>query len=76
MDHRRHVELDHLLVERIPPAIGQRRSRPVAAGRIGIEIAADEAVRLDAALELADAIGPGERPAIAAIGRRRRNSAG
>ena len=51
VDHRRHVELDHLLVERIPPLVGQRRRVEIAAGRIGIEVAADEA-HLDAALEL------------------------
>ena len=56
VDHRRHVELDHLLVERIPPFVGQRRRIEVAAGRIGIEIAADEAQLLDAALEFADRV--------------------
>jgi len=25
VDHRRHVEIDHLLVERIPPLVGERR---------------------------------------------------
>ncbi len=55
MDHGRHVELGHLLVERIPPLVGHRRRIPGAARRIGIEVAADEAVFVDAALELADA---------------------
>ena len=55
VDHRRHVELDHLLVERIPPLVGQRRRVEVAARRIGIEVAADEA-HLHAALELGDRI--------------------
>ena len=36
VDHRRHVELDHLLVERIPPLVGERRrpssSRPTDPG--------------------------------------------
>ena len=54
--HCRHVELDHLLVERIPPLVGQRRRIEVAAGRIGIEIAADEAELFDATLELARGI--------------------
>ena len=56
VDHRRHVELDHLLVERIPLAVGQRRVGPVAARRIGVQVAADEAELLDAALELGDAV--------------------
>ena len=57
VDHRRHVELDHLLVERIPVLVGQRRILPVAARRIGVQVAADEAELLDAALELGDAVG-------------------
>ena len=52
VDHRRHVQLDHLFVERIPPFVGERRRVEVAARRIGIEIAADEAKLVDAALEL------------------------
>ena len=55
MDHRRDVKLDHLLIEFVPPAVGKRRRRPVAAGRIGIEIASDEAELVDTALELLDA---------------------
>ena len=43
VDHRRHVELDHLLVERIPPFVGQRRRVEIAARWVGIEVAADEA---------------------------------
>jgi hypothetical protein len=35
-------EFDQRLVERIPPAIAQRRFLPVAAGRIGVRIATDE----------------------------------
>src|SRR5262249_1155185 len=54
MDHRRYVELDHLLVERIPPLVGERRRVEVAAGGIRIEVAADEAELLDAALKLLD----------------------
>jgi hypothetical protein len=57
VDHRRHVELDHLLVERIPEAVGERRRRPVSARRVGIQIAADESELVDAALQLLDAIG-------------------
>ncbi len=56
MHHRRHVELDHLLVHRIPELlVGERRVLPVAARGIGIEVAADEAQLLDATLELLEA---------------------
>ena len=55
VDHRRHVELDHLLVERVVPLVGHRRRVEVAAGRIGIQVAADEA-HLHAALELGDGV--------------------
>src|SRR6185437_9215716 len=41
VDHPGHVELDHLLIERIPPAVGERRILPVAAAWVGIEVAAD-----------------------------------
>src|SRR3954468_20274952 len=57
MHHRRHVELDQLLENRIPPGIGQRRFAAIAAGGVGIAIEADESVRLNAALHLVDAIG-------------------
>jgi len=57
VDHRRYVELDHPLVQRIPRFIRKRRPGPVPVGRIRIEIAADEAVFLDAPLELGDAVG-------------------
>ena len=53
--HRGHVELHHLLVELVPPAVGERRCGPVAAGRVGVEIAADEPELRDAALKLLDA---------------------
>src|ERR1700757_1551555 len=42
MNHRRHIKVDHLLIERIPPAIGQRRISPIAPRWIWIEIAANE----------------------------------
>ena len=54
VDHRRHIQFDHLLVDRIPPLVGQRRRVEVAAGRVGVEVAADEAQFLDAALQLGD----------------------
>jgi hypothetical protein len=56
VDHRRHVELDELLVKGIPAPIRERRRRPAAAGRIGIEIAADEPEFVDAAFQFGDAI--------------------
>ena len=62
MHHGGHVQLDQLLIDRIPPAIGERRVGPVAAGRIGIEVAADEPEFLHAAFQLADAVvGPHAR---------------
>ena len=76
VDHRRHVELDHLFVERIPVLVGERRRGPVAAGRIGVQVAADEPELVDAALELARCSWPAARGASAATGRRRRSSAG
>jgi hypothetical protein len=57
VDHRRHVELAELFVEREPPGIGDRRIVPAAAGRIGIEVAADEAQFGDAALQFLNAAG-------------------
>src|SRR3546814_11828043 len=58
MDQRRHVQLDELLIERVPEAIAQaRRGQGVALGGIGIEDAADEAKLPDAALQLLDAVG-------------------
>ena len=56
MDHRRDVELDHLLVDRIPEAVGERRVGPEAAGRVRVEVAADEAELVHAALELVAAV--------------------
>lgn len=51
MNHGRHVELDHLLVKRIPVLISQRRRGPVTARRIGIQVTADEAQVCYAAFE-------------------------
>ena len=51
VDHARHVELDHLLVQREPGFVGHRRRVEIAAGRIRIEVAADK-THVDAALEL------------------------
>ena len=61
VDHRGHVELHHRLVERIPPAVPERRVGPVAAARVRVQVAADEAELVDAALELRHA-GGGRHP--------------
>src|SRR5262245_43109199 len=53
--HGWHVEFHHLFVELVPPPVGQRRRGPVAARRIGIEVAAHETEFLHAAFELSDA---------------------
>src|SRR5207244_13554859 len=50
-------ELDHLLVEGVPPLVGQRWVLPVPARRIRVQVAANEPEFLDAALELCDAVG-------------------
>ena len=76
MDHRRHVELDHLLVERIPLAVGQRRVGPVAARRIGIQVAADEARVRSRSAPARRCSCAARRPATAATGTRRRSCAG
>ena len=55
VDHRRDVVLDHLLVDRVPVPVGQRRRRPVAARRIGVQVDRHGAVLLDALVELGDA---------------------
>ena len=51
MDHAGHIELDHLLIERIPGFISHRRRVEVAAGWVRVQVAADES-HLHAALEL------------------------
>ena len=43
MHHGRNFQLDHFFIERVPPAVGERRLFPVAAGGIRIQIAPDEA---------------------------------
>ena len=72
VDHGRHVELDQLLVDRIPPAVGERRIGPVAAGRIGIEVDADEAELRRGARARGCSSSAARRDA-AAAGRRARN---
>ena len=55
VDHRRDVVLDHLLVDRIPEPIGERRRVPHPARRIRIQVDRHIAVLVDALLELGDA---------------------
>ena len=55
VDHGGNVVLHHLLVDRIPVAVRQRRAGPVSARRIGIEVDADEAIFLDAFFQFGDA---------------------
>src|SRR5579863_2155156 len=55
VDHRRDVEIDHLLVDRVPMTIRQRWRGPVSAGGVGIEVDADEAVLFDAFFKLGNA---------------------
>jgi acyl-CoA dehydrogenase len=50
VDHGRNVELDHLLVQREPVLVGQRRRRPPRARRVRVQVAADEAELGDAPL--------------------------
>ena len=56
VDHRRDVMLHHLFVDRIPVAVGQRWVLPVAAGRIGVQVDADEPVLVDAPVDLGKAV--------------------
>jgi hypothetical protein len=55
VDHRRDVVLGHLLVDRVPVAVGQRRLLPVAARGVGVQVDRDVAVLLDALHEFRDA---------------------
>ena len=56
VDHGGNFKLHHLFVNRIPPAVEQGRIGPHAAGRIGVEVQADEAEFLDATLEFGNAV--------------------
>ena len=71
VDHRRHVELDHLLVDRVPVAIGERRPVPPAAAGVGVQVAADEAQFVHAALEFLDRSVEVRRRGTGGAGRRR-----
>ena len=54
VDHRRHLELDQLLVDRVPVAVGEGWGLPVAARGIGIQVHAHEAELVHKAHELRD----------------------
>ena len=56
VNHRRHIQLDHLFEEGIPGAVGQRRRVPVSPRGIGIEITADKTVLDDAALQFRNGV--------------------
>ena len=57
VDQCRHVELNQLLVQRIPKFVAHARCRTGALAGVGIDHATDEAELIDAALKLFDAIG-------------------
>ena len=50
MNHGRHIQFEHLFVQRIPEAIGQGRIAPMATRGIGIQVATNEAEFFDATL--------------------------
>src|SRR5438477_6939157 len=55
MHHGGYVQFAKLFVKWVPGAVGQRGRRPMTAGRIGIQIAPDEAELIDAAFEFRNA---------------------
>src|SRR3984957_11469457 len=68
VDHGRDVELDHLLVQREPVRVGQRRRGPPRAGRVRVQVAADEPELGEAAVELFDAAVERLPPVLPAVG--------
>ena len=56
MDHRGNVVFHHLLVDRIPVAIRQWWILPMPAGRIGVQIDADEPVFVHGSIDLGEAV--------------------
>ena len=54
VDHRGHIEFDHLFVERIPICVGQWRRCKMSAAGVGVEVTAYE-THVDAALQFGDA---------------------
>ena len=57
VNHRRDIVLDHLLVDRVEGTVCQRRTVPVAAARVRIQVDADEAHLLDGANDLRHRLG-------------------
>ena len=55
MNHRRHIQIAHGLVERIPVFVAKRQILPVAARRVRVQVAADEAHFLYTAAQFGDA---------------------
>jgi hypothetical protein len=56
MHHRRDIVLHHLLVDGVPPFVGERRVGPFAARGIGVEIDADEAEILHQPVDFGQAV--------------------
>jgi len=52
--HGGYVELDHLLEDRVPVPVGERRGSPLPPARVRVEVAADEPELEHAAFELGD----------------------
>jgi len=50
--HRGDVELGHLLEDRVPVTVGERRAGPLASARVRVQVAADEPELEDASLKL------------------------
>src|SRR5665213_3941112 len=57
VDHRRDVELAELLVDGIPRPVKQRQAGPHAAGRVRVQVDADEAELVYRSLHLRDRVG-------------------
>src|SRR5215831_106744 len=57
MDHGWYIEFTHLLVERIPVFVRQRRRGPSAPGRIRVQVTTDKTQLVYAAFELRNRIG-------------------
>ena len=55
MDHGRHIQLAHCLIERVPVSVAKRQVPPVAARGVGVQVAADEPHLLDTAAKFGDA---------------------
>ena len=55
MDHCRHIQLAHHLIERIPVTIAKGFVLPIAARRVGVQIAANELHFTDTAPQLGNA---------------------